>query len=220
MGKRLERDRLFYNLLSWSYGVVLRRPAVKRAAQMRLTKDSRFNADELSMAAACPRRLLEAVATHWRPRSVLDVGCGLGLAMDYLMSRGIECVGLEGSADAVAASPVSKAIRLVNLNHAVRLGRTFDVVWSYEVAEHIHPAFAATFVETLTAHGDKIVMSAAQPGQGGCGHLNEQPPSYWIELLARRGFTFDHETSDAWRLLPDDYAENIMVFTRGSLHPQ
>jgi hypothetical protein len=91
-------------------------------------------------------------------------------------AKGIETLGLEGSVKALAASPVPELIRLTNLNYAVDLGRRFDLVWSYEVAEHIHSAYTDVFLDTLTKHGDTIAMSAAKPGQHGYGHFNEQPP--------------------------------------------
>jgi hypothetical protein len=32
-----------------------------------------------------------------------------------------------------------------------------------------------------------VVFSAAQPGQGGLGHVNEQPTDYWIDLFEKEG---------------------------------
>ena len=196
------------------YGLVSGRPDLRRNARMRLAKDSRFNDDELWMASHCPRDVIDAVIEAFAPRTVLDVGCGVGLAIQYMETRGLECVGLEGSSAAIARSPVSHRIRLADLNRPVDLSRRFDLVWSYEVAEHIHPTFTATFLDTLCRHGDRLVLSAARPGQGGRGHFNEQPKSYWIDLLHRRGFAFDGPRSEALQRLPEEYADNLMVFER------
>ena len=88
--------------------------------------------------------------------------------------------------------------------------------WSYEVAEHIHPKYTEAFLQTLTSHGPVVVMSAAQPGQGGYGHFNEQPRQYWIERLERRGFSYLADISTHFQSLPDDYARNVLVFVRQS----
>ena len=64
----------------------------------------------------------------------------------------------------------------------IDLGRQFDLVQSLEVAEHLPAAKAEQFVETLTAHGSRILFSAAVPGQGGENHINEQLPDYWRAL--------------------------------------
>ncbi len=164
---RLRDDTLIYNALAWGYGAIAGQPGVRRNASMRARRDSRFEVGELQMASLLPTHLLEAVVARWQPRSVLDVGCGTGRAIQYLLQLGVDCIGLEGSRAAIEASPVRHRLRRVNLNRPVALGRSFDVVWSYEVAEHIHPDFTDVFLTTLTTHAPTIVMSAAQPCQGG-----------------------------------------------------
>jgi hypothetical protein len=57
-------------------------------------------------------------------------------------------------------------------------------------------------------------MSAAKPGQGGCGHFNEQPLSYWIERLEKRGYRHIDEFASYLHNLPDEYSCNMMVFER------
>ena len=203
-----------YNILGWIYGCLTFKPAVRRASKMRLFKDSRFEAGELWMAACNPQHVLDAVYEHWTPKSFLDVGCGVGVALQRLSARGVDCLGLEGSTEAINHSPVKNLIQKTNLNKPIDCGRRFDVVWSYEVAEHIHEQYADTYLDTLARHGDTIVVSAAHPGQGGCGHFNEQPQSYWIERMIRRGFLFDEVFSKSLQAMPDEHAENVMVFVR------
>ncbi len=181
---------------------------------MRIFKDSRFDEAELWMAAGCPRNILDAVIDKWNPRTFLDVGCGVGLAMEYLTGKGVECFGIEGSRAAASASPVKNRITIANLNRPIALGRKFDLVWSYEVAEHVHPKYTCTFLNTLIKHGDIVVLSVASPGQGGTGHFNEQPRSYWIRKLADLGLEFNDKFSAYLQTLPDDYAQNTMAFAR------
>ncbi len=104
-------------------------------------------------------------------------------------------------------------IRQHDLNEPLDLGEKFDLVWCFEVAEHIHPRYVSALLTTLTNHGDRVLLSAARPGQGGLGHLNEQEPGYWIALMQERGFHLAGET-ERYRALPDHFAENILVFER------
>lgn len=211
----LSPDSRLYRFLALLYRY--RSPhTIKRAIMMRWHKDSRFDSSELWMASLCPTPILEAVIEKWHPRSFLDVGCGTGQAMQYLLQKGIDCVGLEGSEAAIAASPVAERIRCVNLNDAVRLERKFDLVWSYEVAEHIHPRFVEWFLDTLTGHGDTVVMSAAQPGQGGAGHFNLQAPAYWIAKLRQRNFVFLKDFTESLHQLDSNvcFCRNMMAFQR------
>ena len=169
--------------------------------------------EEMSMCSIFPKEILDLTIALYHPRSVLDVGCGTGISLDYFLSKGISVRGLEGSVLAISKARNAPMIRQHDLNEPINLGERFDLVWCFEVAEHIHPRYVSALLETLTNHGDRILLSAARPGQGGLGHLNEQPPDYWIDLLKELGFTLGRET-DRYRALPDHFAENILVFER------
>jgi hypothetical protein len=74
--------------------------------------------------------------------------------------------------------------RQLDLQKPWDVGRRFDLVQSLEVAEHLPVHSAQDFIRCLCAHGDVVLFSAAQPGQGGEGHINERKPSYWAKLFA------------------------------------
>jgi hypothetical protein len=70
-------------------------------------------------------------------------------------------------------------------------GAPFDAALPIEVAEHIPAELATAFVEYLADVSDLVIFTAAQPGQGGPGHINEQPREYWIDKFAGCGFALD-----------------------------
>lgn len=169
--------------------------------------------EEMSMCSIFPKEILDLTIELFQPRSVLDVGCGTGISLDYFKARGITVRGLEGSALAISNARNGSLIQQHDLNEPIDLGETFDLVWCFEVAEHIHPRYVSALLTSLTNHGERILLSAARPGQGGLGHLNEQPPEYWIDLMEEREFALAPETK-RYRDLPDHFAENILVFER------
>jgi len=59
---------------------------------------------------------------------------------------------------------------------------------SLEVAEHLEPATAPQFVNSLATASDVVLFSAAYTQQGGTNHINEQPHSYWAGLFAGHAF--------------------------------
>ena len=189
------------------------------SVRMRLRKDSTFRrASDLAHASSCPTRMIDKARELWTPRSVVDVGCGTGQALAHWVAIGVEdSVGLEGSRVAIEASPatVRQRIREVDLSKPYRSDRKFELVYCVEVAEHIHGDYAETFVDTLASLGDRVLMTAAQPGQGGLGHLNEQPRQYWIDKFQRRGFVHAEKPEGEIRDLRDLYWENVMVMERG-----
>jgi len=127
---------------------------------------------------------------HLHVSSVVDIGCGRGVWVDEWRRNGVEDVlGIDGdyvSADRLVIPKENFAA--LNLSEPIRLGRRFDLVQSLEVAEHICASRAEIFTDSLVAHSDVILFSAAGPGQGGEFHINEQPYQYWRDKFARRGF--------------------------------
>lgn len=123
--------------------------------------------------------------------SLLDVGSGHGAwAAEWLRAGVADIAAVDG--DYVKAEqltiPGDKFIAH-DLTQPLDLKRRFDLVQSLEVAEHISAEHAEGFIDNLVRHGDVILFSAAVPNQGGEHHVNEQPPQYWRELFARRGYT-------------------------------
>ena len=106
--------------------------------------------------------------------------------------------------------------------HADLSGARFDLTLSTEVAEHIPAKFADAFVRFVASTGDRLVVTAGQPGPRGRGngHVNEQPRTYWIEKFAALGFAHDDDACGRMAArLRDSTAsyylhENLMVFER------
>ena len=157
------------------------------------------------------------VANKFKPKSIVDFGCGCGYFLKNLAE-------LAGTTDFVGLNfPVPRAITEidvteVDLSESIYLGKRFDLVVSLEVAEHVAESSADMFIENLTAHGDTILFSAATPGQGGEGHENEQPHEYWHKKFEFHGY----EPRDIIRPIirgdksvPFWYRENIFVYKRG-----
>ncbi len=164
-------------------------------------------------AAVVVPLLLDEIA----PRSVVDVGCGLGAWLGVFVERGVsDVLGLDGPwVDQTLLEIPAAAFRVADLREPLRVGRRFDLALSLEVAHLLEPALAEQLVLSLTSLSDVVVFSAAIPGQGGIGHLNEQWPGFWAELFAARSFA----ATDPFRLRlweePDVkwwFAQNTVCF--------
>jgi SAM-dependent methyltransferase len=186
-----------------------------RALYRRATKDSIFyREEELSMCAIPFPRKLAKVMELYRPGSVLDLGCGTGQSLDYFVDRGVDVVGVEGSALAISRARHPERMRQWNLNRELDLGRKFDMIWCTEVVEHIHPKYVHNLMKSFSNHSDRVVMSAARPGQTGEGHFNEQPPEYWIRLFEGYGFRHDAPATETFRGIDELFSDNMLVFSR------
>jgi SAM-dependent methyltransferase len=139
-----------------------------------------------------PRVVAPLVMDLVRPRSVLDVGCGLGTWLKAFEECGVtDYLGVDGDYvdQNMLKIPVGR-FQSHDLTKRLTLGRKFDLVISLEVAEHLPEQAADIFVESLANHGDTHLFSAAIPGQGGQNHVNEQWPTYWEERFRQHGLYF------------------------------
>jgi SAM-dependent methyltransferase len=133
---------------------------------------------------------LQAMKTYYMPASVLDVGCGRGVWLAAWNKLGVSDVrGVDG--DYVERSklqiPADK-FTAADLRQPLDLGQKYELVQCLEVAEHLPESAADTLIDNLARHGDKVLFSAAVPGQGGEFHVNEQPLDYWAAKFRARGF--------------------------------
>jgi SAM-dependent methyltransferase len=157
--------------------------------------------------------LVPLIVERFSPRSVIDVGCGEGWFRDAFRDVGVTAIGVDGPW-------TSGPDRHVDLSSPPYpdLGR-FDVAVCLEVAEHVPHARADALVAWLVSLAPVVVFSAAIPGQGGEGHVNEQWPTYWVERFSVHGFagsgalrwaTWDNDAVCWW------YRQNLLVFGSSS----
>jgi SAM-dependent methyltransferase len=125
-----------------------------------------------------------------RPKSVIDVGCGVGAWLKVFLENGVKSVlGIDGDyLDRGQLLIDPNQFQAQDLNRPHSLGREFDLAVCLEVGEHLPTRVAPAFVDMLTKAAPLVLFSAAIPGQGGTNHINEQWPSFWKTLFKRHDF--------------------------------
>ncbi len=141
------------------------------------------------ISARSARRIVPLVMNFLQPRSVIDVGCGLGVWLSVFREQGLDDIlGLDG--DYVRTEQLAipqECFQATDLRKPLRIERRFDLAISLEVAEHLPPSCAEDFVDSLVRLAPAVLFSAAIPFQGGTDHLNEQWPDYWMSFFRARG---------------------------------
>jgi SAM-dependent methyltransferase len=134
--------------------------------------------------------IVPILLSYVRPRSVADVGCGLGTWLKVFQQAGItDVVGYDGDyVDRAALLIEPSRFCPTDLRDEGWLERHFDLVISLEVAEHLPAECARSFVRRLTSAAPTVLFSAAIPGQTGTGHVNEQWQDYWRNLFFSEDF--------------------------------
>ena len=137
-----------------------------------------------SFAVRSAEQIVPLVLAAGGAASVADFGCGHGAWLSVWRVAGLQVQGIDGPYVERAKLLIPDAnFTPADLAAPISLGRRFDIVQSLETAEHLPGARAAGFVADLTAHADRVLFSAAVPGQGGEHHVNEQTLEYWRALF-------------------------------------
>lgn len=127
-------------------------------------------------------------------RFCVDVGCGSGAFAAALNASGLVTIGLErnrvGRAIACMQGVDARPFDLTAESPA-KVPGGFDLAYCIEVAEHLPAELGDRLVSYVADLAPVVVFTAAQPGQGGTGHVNEQAREYWYERFELRGLTAD-----------------------------
>lgn len=158
-----------------------------------------------------------------RPKSVVDIGCGHGIWLNVCKQLGATgLLGVDGSYINPEQMLIPRDCFLpMDLNQPGNIERRFDLAMSVEVAEHLRPESSSAFVGLLTSLSDRILFSAAIPGQPGDAHINARWPAFWIGEFEKRGFVaLDFIRPKIWH---DEkvmlcYRQNLLFFVKEELY--
>ena len=178
--------------------------------------NSKFFGEQQERSSQSAREIVPTVMRLVRPKSVVDVGCGVGAWLAVFKDLGVKDVlGLDGNWARSHWQLSPEEFIDQDVGAPISLPRRFDLVVCLEVGEHVPPDSAPILVESLCKLGKVVLFSAAVPMQGGVHHVNEQWPDYWAALFEARGYTtvdglrarfWNNPNIDWW------YVQNALLF--------
>jgi SAM-dependent methyltransferase len=131
--------------------------------------------------------------------TILELGCGPGHMMFMLRRYGIQdYLGVDGNPYFIEFNPslvgFEGHFRLLDLTHKIRLADesgplTFDVVFSFEVLEHIPEEKLDTMLETARSHmseGSFLICTASRQEEIDV-HVLVRDREWWVGRLAAAG---------------------------------
>ena len=177
-------------------------------------------------ASETAKLVFEILNKYVRVNSIVDAGCGSGAWIRTALEEGLEkAYGLDltSSIDLINKNSDFKEqldsgrIQLIERDFVSNPISEFpkaDLAVCLEVLEHLPPSTAESLVARLTEASDFVIFSAAQPGQGGTYHINEQELRYWVDQFAK----YDFEPFDPFReilsesnFVPRFYSLNMLL---------
>ena len=168
--------------------------------------------------------LLSAFNRFGIPESFTDLGCGPGHLVQIADALGSRSIGVD-----IALN--KQFIRLPNRSKIyqdnlidMKSPDPAEMVVCWGVAEHLPESDVETLCDLIAKAAEgTLLFSAAAPGQGGSGNINEQPSQYWIDLFITRGFVYVWPLTEAlrgeWAILAPNaqwYGQNLLVFRKVS----
>lgn len=158
------------------------------------------------------------IADKYQPQQVLDIGCGLGGYIRMFQEWGTpEVLGIDGSLPGDQFLSNGNFLHH-DLSQPLDLKRTYDLVLCIEAIERIDPQCEEIVLESIHRHAkDRILFSAAEPGQPGRDYRNCKPLSDWLAAWQRLGWVPDAFDSLAVRSLSTFswLRRNLVVLVRG-----
>ena len=164
------------------------------------------------------------IVKYFKPKYVLDVGCGSGLWLDEYRKHNIMTKGIEGCSNAwnIMSDKTKEVVIKWDLRDVMPISDedyNVDLVQSFEVVEHIEEEYADIFIHNLIKGAPGIVLlTAAPPGQAGHQHVNCQEKEYWMKKMKDKDYIFNQDLLNEikdWGT-PDDcpfwWHSNLMVF--------
>ncbi|SMD36479.1 Methyltransferase domain-containing protein [Reichenbachiella faecimaris] len=164
-------------------------------------------------------QIVPYVIDRFKPKSVIDIGCGTGSWLSVFKSKGVKSIlGVDSSIFNQSCFSIEESeYQKIDLSTNVELDKKYDLAISLEVGEHIEESCSDTFIDNLCNASDLILFSAAIPGQGGQMHINEQWPDYWINKFFQRGFEVDDSIKKVFwtnKKIHWWYRQNVLIFKR------
>lgn len=159
---------------------------------------------------------------RYKPRSLVDFGCGIGSYLESAEKHGLFYWGFDISESITSHMPdfIKKRVSIEDCTIPINMNKQFDCVISFETAEHIRREGTEQFVKNLiNATSWRLLFTAAPPGQEGTGHINCRPKEFWIEQFSKE-LKYNPELSDEiaamWGLqgAPWYIVKNLIVFER------
>lgn len=143
-----------------------------------------------------------------------DFGCGNGYYVDYLLKKGFHGVGIDGNK---AGIKYKTNVFVEDLTFPIQLKH--DVSISLEVAEHLPKSAQETFMRNVCDSAqNSLILSWAEIGQPGIGHVNCRSQEDVIADVESRGFKLNKIDTDIARYNVDYntdwFRRTLLIFDR------
>lgn len=166
------------------------------------------NYTETSVADPMYLNIAQAIASVFKPKMVLELGCGHGVILKHLQAMGIASYGVEIS-DYILSKSLVSTVSKSNLHQLPFSDHCFDLVFSCRVLEHVPDIMFAEALREMTrvccgVQWHLLPMFEVYPYTG-CKeavfkvmrqdetHVQIHPYAWWIEQFSKVQYRDTHQ---------------------------
>ena len=152
-----------------------------------------YNDDSILKLLKETRSFAKFLNVSFKPKSVIEFGCGSGLLISELIKLKISSVGLESNRylASKANNSVKKYIKIVDPEFKnVSLNKKVDLAIALNVVDNFNDEFCDAFLKLLCSASDNIIFSfCSDVNSIHC--FNVKQAEYWVAKFAENGFVRD-----------------------------
>ena len=152
--------------------------------------DENFYLNEDNQAKKSAEKIIPYLVKNLSINSALDVGCGTGSWLSIWSKLGVNnFIGVDFmKPSSNLRIPLENYIQCDLSKEDIPIENHFDFAQCLECLEHVPKVRAEKIVNKLCCLTNKVLFSAATPGQGGENHINEQSLEYWRMIFKKNNF--------------------------------
>ena len=179
----------------------------------------KINAKESYASACC---VIDILKKYYQPKSVIDLGCGVGTWLKAWQENGaVEVMGVDANQMPEKALYIPRdQLKVIDFEaSSFSLNRKYDLAQSLECLEHVSQQNEDKILSILYDASDLILFSAAIPLQVGTHHINCHNLQYWVDKFKEHGYKcYDIIRPECIKnsvKIGSWYIQNILVFAKG-----
>jgi len=144
--------------------------------------DDKFFSKRKHIAWRAPY-VCDAIETLFHPKSVIDVGCGIGEFLKEFQARGVDTLGTENTEDVFPHLMIPQSsVEIKDILKPPRFNRKWDVALCFMVVGRLPEDTWDKCARFLTKCSDTVITVVE----------NEE---LWTECMAKRNFKLDEEAT-------------------------
>lgn len=145
----------------------------------------------------CDPVIWQKLIDTFKPKNLIDIGCGEGHAVKWFNDHGVDAIGIDGSYETLKNSPIKDRIIIHDFTKSpYKVESAFDMAWSCEFVEHVEQPYVSNYMTAFSC-APIVAMTYSEPqwSTGGHHHVNCQPQSYWNDIFEFWGYQWMEDFS-------------------------